>query len=125
MLFCSHLVPRGPSKLINQLNKKPLNENQNNKISEAKDRIDSELAKIESYKKAEEQRIADEEKQKKEEKNKIVSKIYYIPALGRSLTKDEMFSEYNKTSRPLDYVDPDDGETYMFNPGGVKASDYR
>ncbi|MBU3192627.1 hypothetical protein [Clostridium algidicarnis] len=105
--------------LIDELNKKSLNENQNNKINEAKDRIDSELAKIE------EQRIAEEEKQKKEEKSKTVSKKYYIPALERSLTKDEMFSEYNKTSRPLDYVEPDDGETYMFNPGGVKASDYK
>lgn len=76
------------------------------------------------------QRIA-EEKKKKEEAKKLEEekkhqqsseKRYYVPHLNKSLTMDEMSDEFNKISRPFDYVG-DNGITYMFNPWSTKPTE--
>lgn len=76
------------------------------------------------------QRIA-EEKKKKEEAKKLEEekkhqqsseRRYYVPHLNKSLTMDEMSDEFNKISRPFDYVG-DNGITYMFNPWSTKPTE--
>ena len=62
------------------------------------------------------QRVAEEKK-----KQQSSEKRYYVPHLNKSLTMEEIFNEYNKTSIPFDYVD--NGNTYMFNPGSAKPTE--
>ena len=66
-----------------------------------------------------------EEAKKAEEEKKhqqSSEKRYYVPHLNKSLTMDEMSDEFNKISRPFDYVG-DNGITYMFNPWSTKPTE--
>lgn len=47
---------------------------------------------------------------------------YFVPHLNKSLTMDEMYDEYNKTSIPFEYKG-DAGMMYTFNPGSAKPTE--
>lgn len=78
----------------------------------------------EAKKQEEEKRNREAEEEKKKTAAKKAEKTikYYVPELGAYLTEDEMFGYYNEVGI-FDYVDTN-GETYMFNPGSIKADDF-
>ena len=93
------------------------------KAEELVKKSDEAINEIEAQRIAEEKKKQEEAKKAEEEKKKQQSSVkrYYVPHLNKSLTMDEMFNEYNKTSIPFDYVD--NGNTYMFNPGSAKPTE--
>lgn len=93
------------------------------KAEELVKKSDEAINEIEVQRIAEEKKKQEEAKKAEEEKKKQQSseKRYYVPHLNKSLTMDEIFNEYNKTSIPFDYVD--NGNTYMFNPGSAKPTE--
>ena len=93
------------------------------KAEELVKKSDEAINEIEVQRIAEEKKKQEEAKKAEEEKKKQQSSVkrYYVPHLNKSLTMDEMFNEYNKTSIPFDYVD--NGNTYMFNPGSAKPTE--
>ncbi|HHX59267.1 MAG TPA: hypothetical protein GX707_00775, partial [Epulopiscium sp.] len=44
---------------------------------------------------------------------------FYVPALGLSLTEEQLYDYFDQVGI-FDYVHPEDGETYMFNPWATK-----
>lgn len=84
---------------------------------------DEKINEIEAQRVVEEKKKQEEAKKAEDEKKNQQSseKRYYVPHLNKSLTMDEMFNEYNKTSIPFDYID--NGNTYMFNPGSAKPTE--
>lgn len=93
------------------------------KAEELIKKSDEAINEIEAQRVAEEKKKQEEAKKAEEEKKnqQPSEKRYYVPHLNKSLTMDEMFNEYNKTSIPFDYVD--NGNTYMFNPGSAKPTE--
>lgn len=76
-----------------------------------------------SKKLVDENKIIEAKKLEEEKKHQQSSeKRYYVPHLNKSLTMDEMSDEFNKISRPFDYVG-DNGITYMFNPWSTKPTE--
>lgn len=116
------------SECKNNINDKVLSsqyvtDEQKQKAEELLKKSDEAINEIEAQKAAEEKKKQEETKKAEEEKKKqqVSEKRYYVPDLNRSLTKEEMFDEFNKRSSPFEYVEEDGGK-YMFNPWSAKAS---
>lgn len=94
------------------------------KAEELVKKSDEAINEIEAQRVAEEKKKKEEAKKAEEEKKHQQSseKRYYVPHLNKSLTMDEMSDEFNKISRPFDYVG-DNGITYMFNPWSTKPTE--
>lgn len=94
------------------------------KAEELVKKSDEAINEIEVQRIAEEKKKQEEAKKAEEEKKKQQSSVkrYYVPHLNKSLTMDEMSEEFNKISRPFDYVG-DNGITYMFNPWSTKPTE--
>ncbi|MDU4318684.1 MULTISPECIES: hypothetical protein [Clostridium] len=94
------------------------------KAEELIKKSDEAINEIEAQRVAEEKKKKEEAKKAEEEKKHQQSseKRYYVPHLNKSLTMDEMSDEFNKISRPFDYVG-DNGITYMFNPWSTKPTE--
>lgn len=94
------------------------------KAEELVKKSDEAINEIEVQRIAEEKKKQEEAKKAEEEKKHQQSseKRYYVPHLNKSLTMDEMSDEFNKISRPFDYVG-DNGITYMFNPWSTKPTE--
>lgn len=94
------------------------------KAEELIKKSDEAINEIEAQRVAEEKKKKEEAKKAEEEKKhqKSSEKRYYVPHLNKSLTMDEMSDEFNKISRPFDYVG-DNGITYMFNPWSTKPTE--
>lgn len=100
-----------------------LTDEQKVKAEELVKKSDEKINEIEAQRVVEEKKKQEEAKKAEDEKKNQQSseKRYYVPHLNKSLTMDEMFNEYNKTSIPFDYID--NGNTYMFNPGSAKPTE--
>ncbi len=100
-----------------------LTDEQKLKSDELVKKSDEKINEIEAQRVVEEKKKQEEAKKAEDEKKNQQSseKRYYVPHLNKSLTMDEMFNEYNKTSIPFDYID--NGNTYMFNPGSAKPTE--